>query len=99
MEEKQAFELEMDVIELEEDDGTVCEYVIRREFDLADRSYMVVSPLGEDDFVDDSIVNFYRVEEDGDDLSLDKVEDEEELAAVQAAFHKKPVGKTFEWEE
>lgn len=83
---EQGFEIEMDVIEIELEDGTLQECGVQDEFEIDDRAYMVLSPIGEDDFLNDEIVYYFRVVNDGDDMILEDIEDEEELKLVKSAY-------------
>lgn len=83
---EQGFEIEMDVIEIEQEDGTVVECGVQDQFEMDDKEYMVLSPIGEDNFLKDDIVYYFRVEYDGDDMVLEDIEEEEELNNVKAAY-------------
>lgn len=83
---EKGFEIEMDVIEIEQEDGTTVECGIVDEFEMDDNSYIVLSPIGEDNFLSDDIVYYFRVEYEDEDMILEDIEDEEELKNVMAAY-------------
>lgn len=80
------FEIEMDVIEIEQEDGTLVECGVQDQFEIDDQEYMVLSPIKEDNFLDDEIVYYFRVAYDGEDMMLEDIEDAKELELVKAAY-------------
>lgn len=76
--------LEFSVITLPMDDGTEQEFAIMDEFEFNGSMYMVVSAVNGDEIEDDMFL--YRFREDGDDLIVDYIDDEEEYAAAVAAY-------------
>ncbi len=72
---------EMDVVTLNED-GVDKEYAICSVFEVEGEAYAALSPIVEDDIVDDEEVMFFRYEEDGDEVILGEIESEEELQAI-----------------
>lgn len=83
---EKGFEIEMDVIEVEQEDGTLVECGVQDEFEIDDVTYIVLSPIGEDNFLNDEIIYYFRVAYEGEDMMLEDIEDEEELALVKAAY-------------
>lgn len=83
---EELFEVEMEVLELEMEDGTIAECGVRDEFEIDDRKYLVLSPVDEENRLDDETLLFYICTEEGEDLILDPIEDPEELKLVIAAY-------------
>ena len=77
---------DVEVIMMPMDDGSEQECTILDEFDLDGRSYMILSPSV--DGVCGGEIQYYSVEEDGEDLMMDSVEDEAELEKIREAFRK-----------
>lgn len=71
-------DIETIVIPLE--DGTELECAIMDEFEMDGQGYMVLSPIEGEEIGEDLYV--YRYTEDGDDVTLDYIDDEEELERV-----------------
>ena len=70
------------------------EVVMRFEVDDSDAKYMMIVPVEAEDGESDEVYAF-RYEEDGDDLKLYTIEDEEEWNMVEETFHT----LMGEWEE
>lgn len=83
---EKGFEIEMDVIELDMEDGSTVECGVQDQFEMDDHEYIVLSPIGEDNFLSDDVVYYFRVEYEGEDMVLEDIEDEEELKNVKAAY-------------
>ena len=79
--------VDVEVVMIPNDDGTEQECAILDEFELKGKDYMILSPSV--DGVCGGNLQFYRVEEDGEDLLMDLVEDEAELDAVRDEFRKR----------
>ena len=69
--------VEVDTIIIPLPDGTEMECAIVDEFEMEDKGYLVLSPL-EDDTIGEEVF-LYRFEEDGSDLVLNYIDDEDEL--------------------
>lgn len=78
---------EPEIIYIPDDDGNEEEFevVMKFEVDGSDQKYMMVVPLEGDDEVDE--VYAFRYEEDGDDLKLFTIDDEEEWNMVEETFN------------
>ncbi|QYR23434.1 DUF1292 domain-containing protein [Paenibacillus sp. sptzw28] len=83
---------EPEIIYIPDEDGNEEEFevVMKFEVDGSDQKYMMVVPLnseseGEDEDADE--VYAFRYEEDGDDLKLYTIEDEEEWNMVEETFN------------
>ena len=72
---------EMDVVTLNED-GVDKEYAICSVFEVEGEVYAALSPIVDDDVVDDEEVMFFRYQEEGDEVILDEIESDEELEAI-----------------
>lgn len=79
---------EPEIIYIPDEDGNEEEFevIMKFEVDGSDAQYMMVVPLdAEDDDVDE--VYAFRYEEDGDDLKLYTIEDDEEWSIVEETFN------------
>ena len=65
-------------------DGSDLECAIMDEFEFEGQGYMVLSPIEGEEIGDD--LYLYRCTEDGDDVTLDYIEDEAELERVAAYY-------------
>lgn len=85
--EEQLQEEELDIIVIPDDDGNEEEFevVARFEVDGSDKKYLMVVPMDADEESDE--VYAFRYEEDGDDLQLYTIEDEEEWNIVEETFN------------
>ncbi|WP_282936420.1 DUF1292 domain-containing protein [Paenibacillus sp. RC67] len=85
--EEQLQEEELDIIVIPDDDGNEEEFevVARFEVDRSDKKYLMVVPMDADEESDE--VYAFRYEEDGDDLQLYTIEDEEEWNIVEETFN------------
>ena len=79
---------EPEIIYIPDDDGNEEEFEVIAKFEVDDsgKKYMVVMPVEEQEG-DQEEVYAFRYEEDGDDLTLFIIEDEEEWDIVEEAFH------------
>ena len=83
--EKEEMYFEIDTIMIPLEDGSEMECAIMDEFEAEGRNYMVLSPIeGEDEIGEDEYL--YRYEEDGDDVILSYIDDEEELARISELY-------------
>ncbi|MHA7964051.1 DUF1292 domain-containing protein [Paenibacillus sp. CAU 1782] len=62
------------------------EVIMKFEVDGSDQKYMMVVPLISEDEEEDEVYAF-RYEEDGDDLKLYTIDDEEEWSMVEETFN------------
>lgn len=78
---------EPEIIYIPDDDGNEEEFevIMKFEVDGSDKKYMMVVPV-EDTDEDAEEVYAFRYEEDGDDLQLFTIEDEEEWKIVEDTF-------------
>lgn len=79
---------EPEIIYIPDEDGNEEEFevIMKFEVDDSDQKYMMVVPLaGENDEEDE--VYAFRYEEEGDDLKLYTIEDEEEWNMVEETFN------------
>lgn len=85
---EEVVELEPEIIYIPDEDGNEEEFevIMKFEVDDSDRKYMMVVPLdgGEEDTDE---VYAFRYEEDGDDLKLYTIDDEEEWNLVEETFN------------
>ena len=85
--EEELEEVELDIITLPGEDGKEIEYAVVGQFSLETADYVALCRVLEDAFLDEENVLFYRyVEEDGDNVTLEDIEDEEELTMVEDTF-------------
>lgn len=78
-----------EIIYIPDDEGNEEEFEVIMKFDVEDSEakYMMVVPLEEDDDSEVDEVYAFRYEEDGDDLKLFTIEDEEEWNTVEETFN------------
>jgi len=78
---------EPEIIYIPDDEGNEEEFEVIMKFELddSDKKYMMVVPVNGDDETDE--VYAFRYEEDGDDLQLYTIEDEEEWNLVEETFN------------
>ncbi|GIP24940.1 UPF0473 protein [Paenibacillus sp. J23TS9] len=86
--ERDYFEEEPDIIYIPDDEGNEEEFevIMKFEVDGSDSKYMMVVPLEAADDDSDEVYAF-RYEEDGDDLKLYMIEDDEEWQIVEETFN------------
>ena len=83
MDNEQIF-VDVDTIMLPLEDGTEEECAIVDQFEFEGASYLVLSPIVDDMIEDESFI--YRYEEDGDDMILDYIEDEDDYERIAQAY-------------
>ncbi|UUZ89388.1 DUF1292 domain-containing protein [Paenibacillus sp. P25] len=83
----QLLEEEPEIIFIPDDDGNEEEFevIMKFEVDGSDKKYMMVVPVDAEEESDE--VYAFRYEEDGDDLRLFTIEDEEEWNIVEETFN------------
>lgn len=88
MSEVQNPEEKAELIYIPDDEGNEEEFevIMRFEVDDTDRKYMMVIPTEQADEETDEVYAF-RYEEDGEDLKLFTIEDDEEWNVVEETFH------------
>ena len=87
MADEEIFEVEVETITLPLEDGTDQEFVILDEFEAEGNKYIVVATIAEDDTIgEDNYIYGYR--EDGDDIIIDYIEDDDEYDRVAEAYAK-----------
>ncbi|BFH61260.1 MULTISPECIES: DUF1292 domain-containing protein [Paenibacillus] len=86
--ERNYFEEEPDIIYIPDDEGNEEEFevIMKFEVDGSDSKYMMVVPLEASDDDTDEVYAF-RYEEDGDDLKLYMIEDDDEWEIVEETFN------------
>ncbi len=79
---------EPEIIYIPDEEGNEEEFevIMKFEVDGSDQKYMMVVPLSSDNEEEDEVYAF-RYEEDGDDLKLYTIEDEEEWSMVEETFN------------
>jgi len=79
---------EPEIIYIPDEDGNEEEFevIMKFEVDGSDDKYMMVVPLISESEEEDEVYAF-RYEEDGDDLKLYTIEDEEEWSIVEETFN------------
>jgi uncharacterized protein YrzB (UPF0473 family) len=79
---------EPEIIYIPDEEGNEEEFevIMKFEVDGSDQKYMMVVPLTSDNEEEDEVYAF-RYEEDGDDLKLYTIEDEEEWSMVEETFN------------
>ena len=82
-EELEMFDVETVSIPLE--DGTDLECAILDEFEVEGINYMVLAPIEEDDMIGEETY-LYRFHEEGEDVILDYIDDEEELNRISDIY-------------
>lgn len=80
---------EPEIIYIPDDEGNEEEFevVMKFEVDGSDNKYMMVVPMESSEEEDEEEVYAFRYEEDGDDLKLFIIEDEEEWQVVEETFN------------
>ncbi|MBD8498930.1 MULTISPECIES: DUF1292 domain-containing protein [Paenibacillus] len=80
---------EPEIIYIPDDEGNEEEFevIMKFEVDGSDNKYMMVVPVEPSDEEDSEEVYAFRYEEDGDDLKLFVIEDEEEWNIVEETFN------------
>jgi uncharacterized protein YrzB (UPF0473 family) len=78
---------EPEIIFIPDEDGNEEEFEVIMKFELddSDKKYMMVVPVNGDEETDE--VYAFRYEEEGDDLQLFTIEDEEEWDMVEETFN------------
>ncbi|MFE4710555.1 MULTISPECIES: DUF1292 domain-containing protein [Bacillales] len=81
-------EEEPEIIYIPDEEGNEEEFevIMKFEVDGSDAKYMMVVPLDSEDEESDEVYAF-RYEEDGDDLQLFMIENDEEWAIVEETFN------------
>lgn len=79
---------EPEIIYIPDDEGNEEEFEVIMKFELddSDKKYMMVVPLISENEEEDEVYAF-RYEEDGDDLQLYTIDDEEEWSMVEETFN------------
>lgn len=79
---------EPEIIYIPDEEGNEEEFevIMKFEVDGSDQKYMMVVPLTSENEEEDEVYAF-RYEEDGDDLKLYTIEDEEEWSMVEETFN------------
>lgn len=79
---------EPEIIYIPDEEGNEEEFevIMKFEVDGSDQKYMMVVPLISEDEEEDEVYAF-RYEEDGDDLKLYTIDDEEEWSMVEETFN------------
>jgi uncharacterized protein YrzB (UPF0473 family) len=85
-EENNDYEPEIIYIPDEEGNEEEFEVVMKFEMDDTEKKYMMVVPMDSEEEEEDEVFAF-RYEEDGDDLKLFTIEDEEEWKIVEETFN------------
>ena len=80
-------EVELDAITLMLEDGTEQEFAITAVFDMNGMDYCAICPIVSGDIVDEENVTFFHYAEDGDEVTLDEIEDEGEYALVEQEYN------------
>jgi len=80
---------EPEIIYIPDEDGNEEEFevIMKFEVDGSDRQYMMVVPVDSADDEEAEEVYAFRFEEDGDDLKLFTIDDEEEWNIVEETFN------------
>lgn len=80
---------EPEIIYIPDDEGNEEEFEVIMKFELddSDKKYMMVVPISADEDEEAEEVYAFRYEEDGDDLKLYTIEDEEEWNMVEETFN------------
>lgn len=88
-ENQDAFNEEPEIIFIPDEEGNEEEFEVIMKFDVEDSdvSYMMVVPLDTDDESDVDEVYAFRYEEDGDDLKLFTINDDDEWQMVEETFN------------
>lgn len=81
--------MDVEVIVMTDENGEDVEWAILDEFNMGGQDYMILSPSI--DGVCGGQVEYFSVTEDGDDLSMELVEDEELLNRIRDVFRSRMV--------
>ena len=73
---------DIEMIDITYDDGTACSCEVIARFDVDDITYIALLPEGDED----SDIIVYRYTEDGDEVDLGEITDEEEFNKVADAL-------------
>jgi uncharacterized protein YrzB (UPF0473 family) len=87
---KEELHEEPEIIYIPDDEGNEEEFevIMKFEVDGSDKKYMMVVPLDGDDENEEEVYAFrYEEDENGDDLKLFTIEDEEEWNIVEETFN------------
>jgi uncharacterized protein YrzB (UPF0473 family) len=87
---KEELHEEPEIIYIPDDEGNEEEFevIMKFEVDGSDKKYMMVVPLAGDDENEEEVYAFrYEEDENGDDLKLFTIEDEEEWNIVEETFN------------
>ncbi len=76
---------DVDTIFVPMEDGTEQEYAILDEFDLEGKNYMILSAIEDDDTIGEDEY-LYEYKEEGDEVELIEIEDDEEFERVSAYY-------------
>lgn len=87
MSDQEQLDYEPEIIYIPDEDGNEEEFevIMKFEVDGTDQKYLMVVPLDSEEETEE--VYAFRYEEDGDDLKLYPIEDEEEWNMVEDTFH------------
>lgn len=87
--EEHLLEEEPEIIYIPDDDGNEEEFevIMKFEVDGSDKKYMMVVPVDSAEDEESDEVYAFRYEEDGDDLQLFTIDDEEEWNIVEETFN------------
>ncbi len=78
-------DIEVEVITLTMEDGKEQEFIIIDEFELDGKNYIVLSTIDEEDNIG-SDEYIYGCTEEGDDLIIDYIDDDDEYDRICAAY-------------
>jgi uncharacterized protein YrzB (UPF0473 family) len=86
---KEELQDEPEIIYIPDDEGNEEEFevIMKFEVDGSDKKYMMVVPMEGDDETDEVYAFRYEEDENGDDLKLFTIEDEEEWNIVEETFN------------
>jgi uncharacterized protein YrzB (UPF0473 family) len=87
---KETHEDEPEIIYIPDEDGNEEEFEVIYTFEVdgSDKKYMMVVPVDSEDEESDEVYAFrYEEDENGEDLKLYPIEDEEEWNIVEETFH------------
>jgi uncharacterized protein YrzB (UPF0473 family) len=86
---KEELQDEPEIIYIPDDEGNEEEFevIMKFEVDGSDKKYMMVVPMEGDDETDEVYAFRYEEDDNGDDLKLFTIEDEEEWNIVEETFN------------
>jgi uncharacterized protein YrzB (UPF0473 family) len=86
---KEELQEEPEIIYIPDDEGNEEEFevIMKFEVDGSDKKYMMVVPMEGDDETDEVYAFRYEEDDNGDDLKLFTIEDEEEWNIVEETFN------------